>query len=381
MVKKETENKQISNEIKKEYEKLLNQLSDPELISDWKKFEKLSKRKKDLEKIIEKGKVIKEIKNQIEENKTILKTEEDKELTSLAETEIGQLQEEESRLQREKKELEDLLENGNPLSESYSNRHSAFSGKNGGQAAIIEIRAGTGGKEAALFAGDLFRMYSKYALSQNWKEKVLDSHPTEIGGFKEITFELKPASPAKRGENVGIFSKMRYEAGVHRVQRIPETERSGRIHTSTATVAVLAKPKPSEFKIKSSEIKIDLYRSSGPGGQNVNKRMTAVRVTHLPTGLVVTSQNERNQLQNKENALSILSARILEKKERESQTEIGSERKAQIGWAKRAEKIRTYNFPQDRVTDHRIKKSWHNIEEIMEGKLDKIVKTLERKLK
>jgi peptide chain release factor 1 len=171
---------------------------------------------------------------------------------------------------------------------------------------------------------------------------------------------------------------MKYEGGVHRVQRIPETEKSGRIHTSTATVAVLPKPKATEIKIKPDEIKIDFYHSSGPGGQNVNKRMTAVRITHLPTGLVVASQNERNQLQNKENALSILAARLLEKKKNEARAEIGGERKAQIGWAKRAEKIRTYNFPQDRVTDHRIKKSWHDIEGIMEGKLEPIIKALQK---
>ncbi len=236
---------------------------------------------------------------------------------------------------------------------------------------IIEIRAGAGGEEAALFAANLFKMYSKYAVFQEWKQKILDSHLTELGGIKQITFEI-------RGENT--FSKMKYEGGVHRVQRIPKTEKSGRIHTSTATVAVLAAPKSTEIKIKSDEIKIDVYKSSGPGGQNVNKRMTAIRITHLPTGLVVTSQAERNQLQNKENALSIMAARLLEKKEQEEQSKIGGKRKAQIGWAKRAEKIRTYNFPQDRVTDHRIKKSWHNIEEIMEGKLDKIISTLEKSI-
>ncbi len=236
---------------------------------------------------------------------------------------------------------------------------------------IIEIRAGAGGEEAALFAANLFKMYSKYAVLQEWKQKILDSHSTELGGVKQIIFEI-------RGENT--FSKMKNEAGVHRVQRIPKTEKSGRTHTSTATVAVLAAPKSTEIKIKSDEIKIDVYKSSGPGGQNVNKRMTAIRITHLPTGLVVTSQTERNQLQNKENALSILAARLLEKKEKEEQSKIGGKRKAQIGWAKRAEKIRTYNFPQDRVTDHRIKKSWHNIEEIMEGKLDKIISTLEKNI-
>jgi len=355
--------------VKEEYNNVLNQLSDPGLISDWKEFEKLSKKKKDLEKIINKVKQIEEIQKQIEENKTILKTENDKELISLAETEISQFQEKEKVL---KKELEELLKNkDSSLVESSAKSETANT------AAIIEIRAGTGGQEAALFAGNLFKMYSKYALSQGWKEKILDSHPTELGGFKEIIFELKPNS-TKKQEKTDIFSKMKYEGGVHRVQRIPETEKSGRIHTSTATVAVLPKPKATEIKIKPDEIKIDFYHSSGPGGQNVNKRMTAVRITHLPTGLVVASQNERNQLQNKENALSILAARLLEKKKNEARAETGGERKAQIGWAKRAEKIRTYNFPQDRVTDHRIKKSWHNIEEIMEGKLEPIIKTLQK---
>jgi len=283
--------------IKEEYEALLEQLSDPGLISNWEKMEKLSKKKNSLEKIIKKQ------------------------------------------------------------SEPYS--------------VIIEIRAGAGGNEASLFADDLFRMYSKYAVFQNWRQKILDSHPTELGGFKQIIFELKDGD---------VFSKIKYEAGVHRVQRIPETEKSGRIHTSTATVAVLPKPEKTEIKINPNDLKIDIYRSSGPGGQNVNKRETAVRITHLPTGLVVSSQNERNQLRNKENALSILSARILEKKEQEEQTKVGGERKTQIGKAKRAEKIRTYNFPQDRVTDHRIKKSWSNIEEIMAGKLDKIVKVLQKNL-
>ena len=237
---------------------------------------------------------------------------------------------------------------------------------------IIEIRAGAGGEEAGLFAADLFKMYSKYAAFQNWKMKVLSSHPTELGGFKEVVFELR---------NGDVFSKMKYEAGVHRVQRIPETEKAGRIHTSTATVAVLPKPKPTEVNISPNELKIDFYRASGPGGQYVNRRETAVRITHLPTGLVVTSQTERNQLQNKENALAILGAKLLEKREQEQMAKMGGERKAQIGWAMRAEKIRTYNFPQNRLTDHRIKKKWHNLENIMQGKLDKIIETLQKNLK
>ena len=237
--------------------------------------------------------------------------------------------------------------------------------------AIIEIRAGAGGQEAALFAVNLFKMYSKYAVSQNWKQKILDSRTTPMGGYKQIIFELK-------GEEV--FPKIRHEGGVHRVQRIPETEKSGRIHTSTASVAVLPKPKKEEINIRPDDLKIDYYRASGPGGQYVNRRETAVRITHLPSGLVVTSQTERNQLQNKENALSILRARLYIKKQEENAAKMGGERKAQIQEAKRAEKIRTYNFPQDRITDHRIKKKWHNLESIMQGKLDKMLTVLQKKL-
>ena len=235
------------------------------------------------------------------------------------------------------------------------------------QAVIIEIRAGTGGEEAALFAANLYRMYSKCAGIQGWQQKVLDSRPTELGGFKEIIFELK---------NKDVFSKMQYEGGVHRVQRIPKTEKQGRVHTSTASVAVLPKPKKASIRIKPEELKIDFYRASGPGGQYVNKRETAVRITHLPTNLVVTSQTERSQLQNKENALAILEAKIQDLKETQDLEKLDEKRKAQIKWAKRAEKIRTYNFPQDRVTDHRIKKSFHNLEAIMAGKLEPIIKAL-----
>jgi len=235
------------------------------------------------------------------------------------------------------------------------------------QSVIVEIRAGAGGEEAALFSADLFRMYSKYAQSEGWRQKVLDSRLTELGGYKEIIFELK---------NGNVFSKMQYEGGVHRVQRIPKTEKVGRIHTSTSSVAILPKPKVAEIKIRPENLKIDFYRASGPGGQYVQKRETAVRITHLPSGIVVTSQTERNQLQNKENALAILEARLLEKKEMEEFEKLSEKRKAQIKWAKRAEKIRTYNFPGDRVTDHRIKKTWHNIEKILNGDLEPIIKAL-----
>jgi peptide chain release factor 1 len=340
-----------SEAIKKEYDEILQQLSNPELISDWEKFEKLQKRKNYLEKIIEKEKEMKLIKNKIEDNKLIISAKEDKELVALAETENTQFQERRKALEKEMKSLlrESDKKTGVP------------------QPVIVEIRAGAGGQEACLFAGDLFRMYSKYGQSQNWQQKILDSHPTELGGFKEVVFELK---------NGDVFSKMKYEGGVHRVQRTPETEKGGRIHTSTSSVAILQKPKGAQIKIKPEDLKIDFYKASGPGGQYVNKRMTAVRITHLPSGLVVTSQTERNQLQNKENALSILEAKLLERKEIEELEKIDDRRKTQIGRAQRAEKIRTYNFPQDRVTDHRVKKSWHNIEKIMAGNLDKIISAL-----
>lgn len=241
---------------------------------------------------------------------------------------------------------------------------------------IVEIRAGTGGDEAALFANDIFKMYTRYAEIQKWETKILDSKRTETDGLKDIVFELNPSFEAKQNKNADIFSKMKYEGGVHRVQRIPKTEKMGRIHTSTASVAILQKPKKQDFTINPKDLKIDIFRSSGPGGQNVNKRETAVRITHIPTGIVVASQTQRNQLKNKEAAMAILEARILEKEQTEKQAGIESKRKAQVGWAKRSEKMRTYNFPQNRLTDHRIKKSWHNLEEIMDGKMDKVIKAL-----
>lgn len=237
------------------------------------------------------------------------------------------------------------------------------------QSVIVEIRAGTGGEEAALFARDLYRMYSKYAAGQGWRQKVLESNMSDIGGCKEIIFEL---------QGPGAFNQLQNEGGVHRVQRIPKTERQGRVHTSTVTVAVLAKPEKTEIAINPSDLHIDTYRASGPGGQYVNKTESAVRITHKPTGLVVTSQSERNQLQNKENAMNLLAARLLRQQEEADLSKLTEERRAQIGWAKRAEKMRTYNFPQNRLTDHRIGKSWHNLEDIIEGNLAPIIKAFRK---
>lgn len=345
--------------LKKEYEKLVKRLSDPELFSDWKKIKKLSQKKEILEKVINKEKEIRELKDKIGQHKSVITEGEDEQLIILAKKEMGQLKKREKKL---KKELKNLMAE---YKQVKVEQKTPFTSK----AVMVEIRAGAGGEEAALFSKDLFRMYSKFAKSQDWKTKVLDSRPTQLGGFKEIIFELK---------NSDVYPKMRYEAGVHRVQRIPETEKSGRIHTSTATVAILPKPKKAEIQIKEGNLKIETFRASGPGGQYVNKRDTAVRITHLPTGLVVASQAERSQAQNKENALSILEARLLKRKQQKQEAEISKKRRSQIGWAERAEKIRTYNFPQNRVTDHRVGKSWHNLEEILDGKLESIIKELQK---
>ena len=238
---------------------------------------------------------------------------------------------------------------------------------NEGRDVIMEIRAGAGGEEASLFAADLFRMYSRYAQAKGWRVSLIDSSQSGIGGFKEIIFEVSGKS---------AFSKLKYERGVHRVQRVPVTESSGRIHTSTATVAVLPEADEIELKINPDDLKIDFFRSSGAGGQNVNKLTTAVRITHLPTGITATCQDERSQLRNKTKAMAVLRARLLAVEQQKQSQTIEKERRTQVGTGMRAEKIRTYNFPQERVTDHRINTTFHNLSRILHGELDELIEAL-----
>ncbi len=349
--------------IKNDYQALLAELADPEVVSDSEKFRALTEKKSILETILSKKAAIEEMAKQIAESEAILAGNEEQDLVSLAHEEIISLKDKKTALE---KSLDDLLVELQSKKKNGVNRTEA----------IIEIRAGVGGEESALFVRDLYGMYVGFARNQGWQLELLDSSATELGGFKEIIFELKP-SKSRDGD---VFGKMSYEAGVHRVQRIPKTEKSGRVHTSTVTVAVLLKPRIAKsLQFAPSDLQIEFFNASGPGGQNVNKRKTAVRVIHLPSGLVITSRTERSQLQNKENALAILAARLLQTQQEKEEVAVSGTRRSQIGGAKRAEKIRTYNFPQDRLTDHRVKKSWHHLEEILAGKLDSVVEELQSK--
>lgn len=334
---------------RKEFDTLTRELGNPELVSNWEKFQDISKRRGYLEKVVTKADELEELNKKIAESQQIISANEDPELLSLAEQELALVGDKQ---QQTEKELEILLKGETESPSSL----------------IMEIRPGTGGGEAALFAANLYNMYLRYAENQGFKTTLLNLSDTELGGIKEVSFEIK-------GKDA--FIKLHNEAGVHRVQRIPETEKQGRIHTSTASVAVLPIAAKKQIEIKPDDIVIDTYRASGKGGQNVNKRETAIRITHKPSGIVVTCQTERNQKQNKENALNILSARLLEQQESEASSKVASQRKSQIGTAERSEKIRTYNFPQDRVTDHRIKKSWHGIERILGGDLEEITTALQ----
>jgi peptide chain release factor 1 len=319
-----------------------------EASDDYQRVAELAKERADLEPIVTAYREYKSLSNDLEQAKNLLDSE-DEGLRELAEVEVAEL---EPKLEILEQELRGMLLPRDPRDTRN---------------VIIEIRAGTGGDEAGLFAADLFRMYSRYAESRGWDVDILSQNETGVGGFKEVVFNVKGR---------GAFSRFKYESGVHRVQRVPITESQGRIHTSTATVAVLAEVDDVEIKVPEKDIRIDVYRSAGAGGQNVQKNETAVRLTHLPTGIVVQCQDERSQLQNRLRAMSILRARLYEIALREQQEAQDATRRAQVGTGERSEKIRTYNFPQSRVTDHRIGLSTHNLPEVLDGDIDAFIDEL-----
>ncbi|MCD6320006.1 MAG: peptide chain release factor 1 [Candidatus Desulfofervidaceae bacterium] len=336
------------DEVEGRFVELEQALSDPAVLSNQEQYRRYVKEHAELSKIVHAYREYKKLDEELEENKELLR-DKDEEIRALAKAEIAELKE---KLAQKEEELRILLLPKDPNDERN---------------VILEIRAGTGGEEAALFAADLFKMYTKYAESRGWKVDILNSHFTGMGGIKEIIAAI---------EGKGAYSRLKYESGVHRVQRVPETESQGRIHTSAVTVAILPEAEEVDVDIDPKDLKIDVFRASGPGGQNVNKLETAVRITHIPTGIVVQCQDERSQLKNKIKAMKILRARLLEKKQQEQEREIAEQRRLQVGTGDRSERIRTYNFPQGRVTDHRIGLTLYRLEEVLEGDLDEIIDAL-----
>jgi peptide chain release factor 1 len=332
--------------IENKYKELSMKIIDPEIINNIEEWQRLVKEHADIEPIVNKYKEYTKAQKTLEEDKEMLKEKLDDEMKDLLKEEIAEYEE---TIEKLEEELRILLIPKDP------NDH-----KN----VIVEIRAGAGGDEAGLFAGDLFRMYSMYAERQGWKTELMSSNEQGVGGFKEVIFMIK---------GKGAYSRLKYESGVHRVQRVPTTESSGRIHTSTATVAVLPEAEDIDIEINQNDIRVDVYRSSGNGGQSVNTTDSAVRITHIPTGMVVACQDEKSQLKNKEKAMKILKTRLYDQMMREQHNEIAEERRSQVGTGDRSERIRTYNFPQGRITDHRINMTLYKLENFLDGDIDEMI--------
>ncbi|MBN1838222.1 MAG: peptide chain release factor 1 [Spirochaetales bacterium] len=337
------------DQIEKRYHEIQGLASDPGVIRDQSRYRELMRESAGLEEIVETYGAYKKLLKDMEGNRHVIQEGGDPELVAMAREELRELKEKEEEMSHQ---LKLLLVPKDPLDTKNI---------------IMEIRAGTGGEEAALFAADLFRMYSRYAESRRWTIEILSSHQTEIRGFKEIVFSIAGKS---------VYESLRYESGVHRVQRVPVTEAGGRIHTSAVTVAVLPEVEATEVEIHPEELRVDVFRSSGPGGQSVNTTDSAVRITHVPTGLVVTCQDEKSQHKNKAKALRVLRARLFEVEEEKKQSERAQARRAQVGTGDRSERIRTYNFPQNRVTDHRINLTLYRLEQIMLGDLEELLESL-----
>ncbi len=331
--------------MKERLQQVLTQMADPDIISDQSKYRELASEHRHLSPIIEAYDRYESISEQLEESKLLLE-DDDADIRAMAQEEL-------SSLRPEKEALEDKIKILLLPKDPNDERN-----------VILEVRAGTGGDEAALFAADVFRMYTRYAEAKRWKLEIITTNETELGGMRDATFSVA-------GEMV--YSRLKFEAGVHRVQRVPTTETQGRVHTSACTVAVLPEADEVELNIPTNDLKIDVYRSSGPGGQSVNTTDSAVRITHLPTGLVVTCQDEKSQIKNKAKALKVLRARLLEKAQAEADAERAADRRAQVGSGDRSERIRTYNFPQNRMTDHRVGLTLYKLEQIMMGDLDELL--------
>ncbi|WP_026583409.1 peptide chain release factor 1 [Bacillus sp. J33] len=331
------------------YERLNELLSDPEIVNDPKKLREYSKEQSDIQETVDTYREYKEVKEQYQDARAMLEEKLDAEMREMVKEELEELEERKENLEAR---LKILLIPKDP---------------NDDKNVIMEIRGAAGGDEAALFAGDLYRMYSRYAEAQGWKIDVIEASSTGVGGYKEIIFMIN---------GNGAYSKLKFENGAHRVQRVPETESGGRIHTSTATVAVLPEAEEVEIEIHEKDIRVDTFASSGPGGQSVNTTMSAVRLTHLPTGTVVSCQDEKSQIKNKEKAMKVLRARVYDKFQQEAQAEYDQQRKSAVGTGDRSERIRTYNFPQNRVTDHRIGLTIQKLDQILQGKLDEVIDAL-----